>query len=612
VEEEEAVAVTGEPERGPEAATSIAAMLFAQVERHGAETILRRKDRGIWKSTSWAELGTLARRNAMGLKAVGHRKGEVACILADTSPAWVTTDLGILSAGGISAGIYTTDTIERVKFVINDSGCRIVFVGNEEHLDKVLEVRGACPGLERIVIFDMKGLRDFSDPMAESLQAFLARGERYAADHAADWAQDISAIRPDDGALLSYTSGTTGTPKGVLLSHRNILFQVAQATRLLEQRTGDERVAFLPMPHFMERVLGLYQSLYSRTISNYVESAEALRENLQEVMPTVLCAPPRVWERLYSRVAVAIADATWIQRRAYDWALLASSRAAAARARGKASPLQRAMAAIGSFLILRKVRRIVGLDRVRVGCIGGAPVSAGLMGWYAALGIDLVEFYGLSECAGLTIAIAPGRWRGQDGRYASVGEVKLSEAGEILLRGEHIFAGYWRPGASPQRSLAAGWFPTGDTARMEDGTLRITGRVVDRITTKSGRTVTPSEVEMELKFSPYIADALIVGHQREFLGCLVMIDHENVEKWAQDKKIAFAGLGNLAQIEAVRQLIDAEIRRANAKLADPIGSFRLIERRLEPEDPELTPLLKLRRGFVSEKYRGLIEEMYGA
>ena len=587
--------------RMPDTAPTIPAMLYGQVERYGSETVLRRKDRGIWKSTSWSQLGVVVRRAAMALKATGFRAGDAACILADTSPAWVTTDLGILCAGGISAGIYTTDTLEQIKFVINDSRCRIVFVGNEEQLDKVLEVRGQCPLLSRIVIFDMTGLRDFSDPMAESLESFLTRGETHDASHPREWDEGLAALRPDDGAVLTYTSGMSAAPKGVLLSHRNVLFQVGKAAALLDQRAGDERVAFLPMPHFIERILGLYQSLYTRTISNYVESADALRENLQEVMPTVLCAPPRIWERSYSRVTVAIADATWIQRKLYDWAMRAAS--------AKGGPLRRAVAALGSFLILRKVRRNVGLDRVRVGCIGGAPVSPDLLRWYAALGIDLIEFYGISECAGVAAVNFSGR-RAPRERFALVGEVELSPAGEIMVRGEHVFEGYWRAGAEPRRALNDGWYVTGDEAKMVDGALRVSGRVEDTITTKSGRTVTPSELEIELKFSPYIADALIVGNQRDFLGCIVMIDHENVEKWAQGKKIAFTGFSNLTRTDAVRDLIDAEIKRANAKLSDPIRSFRLIERKLEPEDPELTPMLKLRRGFVSEKYRSLIEAMY--
>ena len=610
MEEEEAVALKHDQKPGLDAAANIPAMLYGHVEVQRSNTILRKKDRGIWKTTSWSELGASVRQVGMGLKAVGFKAGEIACILADTSPAWVITDLGILGAGGISAGLYTTEAIAQLGSQLRDCACRIVFVGNEEQLDKILQVRDDCPRLERIVIFNAKGLRDFDDPMCESLEAFVARGQSWNAAHLGDWDAGIAAIGPDDGAVLTYTSGATGAPKAVILSHRSILFQISNTAALLEQHQGDERLAFLPMPHFMERILGLYQSLYSGTISNYIESAETVRENLQEVMPTVVFAPPRIWERTYFRVTAAVAEASWLQRQFYRWAMGAGERLSAARRAGEPSLPQRWTAALGSLLVLRKVRRTVGLDRVRIGGIGGAPVSPDLVVWFGALGIELTEFYGLSECAGVALALPaqPGR-NNQTDRLAAFGELKLSPEGEILVRGEHLFSGYWREGAHSPRG-GTDWFPTGDSARIENGVLRFTGRTADLITTRSGVKVTPSEFETELSFSPYIADALIFGHDRDHLGCLVMIDHENVEKWAHEKKIAFSGVGNLARTDAVRDLIDGEIRRINGRLAEPIRTFRLIERVLEPEDPELTPMMKLRRQFVSEKYRNLIESMY--
>ncbi len=246
-------------------------------------TILRRKDRGIWKEITWAELGARARRVGMALKALGFRAGDVAAVLAETSPDWVYTDLGILGAGGISAGIDPTDTSNQVAHLLHDCGARFLFVENEEQLDKMLETRERCPGLERVVIFDMTGLRDLADPMRESLETFLARGEAFDRAHPDEWECGIAAIEGGQTPILAYTSGTTGWAKGVLLSHRNILFQVANASRLLDQRDGDERLAFLPMCHVTERIAGIYQALYTGTISNYVEGPETVAENLREV-----------------------------------------------------------------------------------------------------------------------------------------------------------------------------------------------------------------------------------------------------------------------------------------------------------------------------------------
>jgi long-chain acyl-CoA synthetase len=604
MEEEEAVALIETQKPVVDIAANIPAMVFAQVDAHGPETILRKKDRGIWRAMSWADLGKATRQVAMALKASGFHRREVACVLADTSPAWVMSDLGILSAGGISAGLYTTESAEQLQVLLNDCRARIIFVGNEEHLDKILQIRGNCPALERIVIYDFKGLRDFNDPMCESFQAFMARGETYDAGHPGEWAMSLAQLNGEDGAALLYTSGSTGAPKGVLLSHRSLVTQVASTATLLGQTSGDERLAFLPMSHFMERILGIYQALYSGTVSNYVESADSVPENLREVMPTVLSAPPRLWEQFYSRVLTAVAEATWLQRALFNWAFRAGEKRASSGSGGLS-------AALGSWLVLRPVRRRLGIDRLRLGCIGGAPVSPALVRWYRALGVQLSEVYGLSEAAGVMMATRadPAAGRGIQQR-AAFGELSLSPSGEVLVRDDHIFTGYWRAGGRPERSSQAGWFSTGDIGRVENGVLRITGRIEDLIATPSGASIAPSEIEAELKFSPYIADAMVVGGPGGGLSALIAIDHENVERWAQHKRIAFTGFAGLARSDAVRGLIETEIQRVNAMFAEPIKSFRVIDRKLEPEDPELTPMMKLRRQFVSEKYRDLIEGMY--
>lgn len=570
-------------------AATIPAMVFAHVAAHGGETIIRKKDRGIWKTTTWQELGAAVRQVTMALKEFGLRPGEVACVLAPTSPAWVVTDLGILSAGGISAGLYSTDPAEQVRATLAACACRVVFVGGEEQLDAILAIRDGCPSLEKIVIYDTRGLREFSDPMCESFQAFLARGEVYDAAHPRDFDESVARLDGGQGAVLLFTAGTSGPAKGVLLSHRAILVQSAKTAALLGQRAADERLAFLPMPHFMERVLGIYQALSTRTISNYVESAESVAENLREVMPTVFFAPPRIWEQYYAAITVAASEATFLHRMMFNWAIGGGA---------------------GASLILRSVRRRMGLDRLRIACIGGAPVSPALIRWYASLGIDLSEFYGLSEAGGLTMAtLSDPTQSGKQRQVVSGGELKISPSGEVLVRDENIFSGYWGAGGKTERATDGGWFPTGDTARMEGGVMRITGPAEDLIAARSGTRIAPTELEAELKFSPYIADALVVAGTNGELGALIVIDHENVERWAQNKRIAFAGFTGLVRSDAVRDLIGAEIARVNGMFAEPIRAFRLIEQRLEPEDPELTPMMKLRRRFVSEKYRDLIQAM---
>ncbi len=590
-------------------------MVWERVVGQADRPILREKQRGIWRSITWAELGQRMRAIGQALRATGFEPGEVACVLAETRPEWVYADLGIQGAGGVAAGIYPTAGTELVAEILRDCAARVLFVENEEQLDKALHARALCPTLERIVILDMKGLRDLADPMCESLEAFAARGEAHDRDAGRDWEQGLAAIRPDSLAVLIYTAGTTGAPKGAMLSHRALLAQAEHAARLFGLHAGDQRLAFMPMSHVMERVVGLYVGLHAGVVGNYVESADTVLENLREVRPTVLAAAPHVWERFHARIVLAADAATLVQRVLYGWAMTAGARRADRRLAGRRIPPWTALeASLLGRLILGNVRRELGVDRLRLALVGGAAVSGELIRWFMALGIDLIEIYGQTECAGLAAAMPADAPRlGTVGRPVPYGEIAVAADGEILVHGPHVFSGYWDRPEETARVLRDGWVRTGDLGVLADGYLRVTGRRQDVIATSSGEPVTAAEIEKELKVSPYIADAMLFGEGRAFLSCLVMIDHDAVEKWAQSNRVPFTSFATLVRADGVRALIGREIERATARLGRPgmIRSFRLIEHKLEPEDPELTPVMQLRRGYIAEKYHALIEEMYG-
>ena len=561
------------------------AAIAARAAAHAGETILRKKDRGIWRSITWSDLDARARAIGSALRQDGLKPGDVVGIMSEANPDWIAADLGILGAGLVSLGLYPTDAAPTVTHILNDSGCRFLFVENEEQLDKTLHLRDACPALTRIVILDMKGLREFSDPMCESLEALIARGSN--SDPQA-WTRLIAALDPASLAVLSYTAGTTGVPKGVMLSHANIMAQVAGAAALSGQTASDERLAFLPMCHVTERILGLYQSLYCRTISNLVESAETVPENLQEVRPTVMIAIPRVWQKFYARLAVASTGATRLQKVLYDWAFNQSAAAIDAN-----RPIG-ALASLAAWLILRPARRAVGLDRLRVAWVGGAPVAPALLRWYCAIGIDLREVYGLTECAGLADIAGSA--------------ITLSPAGEVLVRGPHVCLGYWGQPEHSAAMLAGGTLRTGDLGRMEGNKLVLTGRTSEVLTLPDGARLNPAAIENELILSPFIADAIVMPGAGG-LSALVLIEHETVEKWAQDSNVAFTGFASLIQAPEVSALIGRAIEQANAAAKQRVTRFRLIDRNLAPEDPELTPMMKLRREVVVARFRPLIEDM---
>jgi long-chain acyl-CoA synthetase len=587
------------------AVETIPSLVLAKAAAQPDRTILRRKDRGIWKSMTWAELSERMLRVGESLRSCGVSSGDRVCVLSETRPQWVFADLGIQAAGAVSVGIYPTADAELTAEILAHSGARLVFAENEEQLDKILQARHRCPMLERIVIFDMKGLRELSEPGCESFETFLERAQ--------GGRGDAEGLDPDRTAALIYTVGTTGAPKGSILTHRNLICQIGNAAGLMDLREGDERVAFLPMSHAIERVLGLYLSLYAGVVSNYVESADTVAENLREAKPTVFLAPPHVWERFHSRITVATASAGLTQRVLYRLAMGIGAREAARRLSGGTGSSM--LAKVLRWLALGNVLRELGLSRLRVGLIGASPVSPELVRWTMALGLDVQEFYGQTECGGLTALMPRDAIRCDcAGKPVPYAEVALGPDNEILVRGGHVFAGYWNDAERTGQALRDGWLHTGDVGSLDGAYLRVAGRAEDLMTTTAGVQVTATEIERELKLSPYIADAVVLGEQREFIACLVMTDPDVLEGWAQQNNIAFTTYSALVRAEPVRELIRREIEIASSRLSSAveIRSFRMIEEKLAPDDPELTPMMKLRKAIVGEKYRGLIEEMYSS
>jgi long-chain acyl-CoA synthetase len=590
-------------------------MFWSRVAAWENRTALREKRLGIWRATTWGDLGQQVKHVGLGLLSLGFEQGSRASILSTNRPEWLQADLGIVGSGGVAVGIYPTDAPAQVEYVLRDSGSTVVLVEDEEQLDKVLRVRERLPALAHIVVIDLEGLADFADPVVLSLEALAARGADLDRTQPGLWAARVAGPKPEDLAILVYTSGTTGPPKGAMLSHRNLVFQAEQGARLLPTRPGDERLAFLPLCHVAERVLGAYSSLYTGTVINFAESLETVPENLREVQPTVLGAVPRIWEKLYSTVTLAIADATPLARRAYRLALGIGYRVADHRLAGRPVPAGLAVARwLADRLVLRHVRQLMGIDRCRYLLTGAAPISPELIRWYLALGRDMLEVYGQTENTGLATWTPLDRIKpGTVGLPVPYGELRIAPNGEVLLRGEHVFMGYWNQPERTAEVIVDGWLHTGDVGKLDDeGYLRITDRLKDIIITAGGKNITPSEIENELKFSPYIADAVVIGDRRPFLTALIMIDHDNVAKFAQDRDVPFTNFQSLTRAQPVVDLIAEEVDKVNRRFArvETVKRFRLIERQLDPEDEELTPTMKLKRKFVNAKYTALIESMY--
>jgi long-chain acyl-CoA synthetase len=590
--------------------------LFRHVVRErGDRVAMREKHLGIWRGISWREYGERAKQVGLGLVALGLQPGDVVSIIADNMPEWLYTDLGVMSVAGIPNGIYTTDSARQIEYIVNDSGTRFFFAENEEQLDKILEVRAKCPELVKIFVYDMEGLHRFRDDQVMPFEALLELGARYDREHPATFDQMVEIARPEDLAILVYTSGTTGPPKGAMLSHRNILFQLEQADFITALHEGDQQLSFLPLCHIAERTFTVFNPLYTGSTVNFAESIDTVPENVREVAPALFFAVPRIWEKFYSAVALRMREATWFGRTAYRLAVGIGMRIAGARLGGRrpSGPLRLAFR-VADFLVLDNVKRSMGLHRARGAATGAAPIAPDLIRWYLALGINMVEVYGQTENTGLATAMPPDRIKlGSVGVARPETEVRLSPEGEILLKGPHVFMGYYGKPEKTAETIVDGWLHTGDVGTIDaDGFVRITDRMKDIIITAGGKNVTPSEIENQLKFSPYISDAVVIGDRRKFLSCLVMIDHETVAQFAQERNVPFSNFASLCRAAEVQDLIGGEIARVNKELArvETIKKFRLIEQLLTPEDEELTPTMKLRRAFVNVKYKNLIDEMY--
>ena len=594
---------------------NVAQMFWQGVATRGSQVILRQKAFGIWQAVTWTGLGRAAREVGMGLASLGFEPGDTASIQANTNCEWLYADLGILCAGGVANGIYPTDSSVQTEYLMVDSSSTYLFVEDEEQLDKALEVRDRLPGLRKIIVFDMEGLRDLADPQVISLESLRALGADFDAKHPGEFERRVDTRKGEDLAILVYTSGTTGKPKGAMISHSNILVTIKGYQDAFPQGHEDERMAFLPLCHIAERLGGEYHALYSGAVLNFVENPETVPENVREISPTVFTAVPRIWEKFYSGVLIRLKEAGGFQQWAYAVAIGVGTRVA--RLREERKPVPAALAAafwLARVLVLNNIRRMIGVHRARVLITGAAPISPDLVRWYMALGLEMIEVWGQTESCGAITSNLAGRIKpGSIGPAMQHCEVRVSEDGELIARGGSIFMGYLNLPEKTAETLKDGWLHTGDVGRVDaEGSFFITDRMKDIIITAGGKNITPSEFENQFKFSPYITDAVVIGDRRPYLVALVMIDHENVEMYAQEKAIPFSNYASLCRRPEIQELIQGEIDKVNKTFArvEQVKKFRLIEAKLTAEDEELTPTMKLKRKLVNEKYSALIESMY--
>jgi long-chain acyl-CoA synthetase len=594
---------------------TIPQMLMNRAAELGPRTAMRVKELGLWRDISWAEYGRRAGLAAQGFMALGLDPGDTVAVIGENCPEWLIADMGAMAAGGVTVGIYTTNAAVEVQYILHHSEAKIFVVENEEQLDKALQVRDQCPHLAKIVVIDTEGLRHFRDPMVIDFEQLLALGQEYGQAHPQDLRQRLDSRGPDDLALLIYTSGTTGPPKGAMLSHHNVLWTTQALRQAVPVFAEDELLSFLPLSHIAERMFSVYMPLAFTYTINFIENTDTVTDNVVEISPTVFFAVPRIWEKYASTIAIKMKDATWLKRQVFGLALAVGRKRALARLSPGGVPAGLRLAfAMAHFAVFKKLKERLGFERVRVAISGAAPISPDVLRFYHAIGVPLRQVYGQTEDTGPT-SIHQGDIIEADNVGPAIPgvEIAISEDGEILVRGPNVFLGYYKNPEATAETLEGGWLHSGDVGELDGrGFLKITDRKKDLIITSGGKNIAPQNLENQLKFSPYINDAVVIGDQRKFLSALIFIDEDNVVKYAQENKIPFTTYHSLTQAREVVDLIQEEVDKINQTLArvEQIKKFTILPKKLLEEDGEVTPTMKIKRKYINQTYKDLIDAMY--
>ena len=584
-------------------------------EKCGDRVSLRKKEYGLWHDISWNEYYRLAKCVGSALISMGLEKGECVSIIGDNCPEWAIIDLGVQCVGGVAVGVYSTNAWPQVEYVIQDSESRFFFSENEEQLDKWLSFRDKVPFLEKVIVWDLEGLRDFEDEMVMTYDDLLALG-RQVVEKAPDlFEKRMTEVESEDLSVLIYTSGTTGPPKGAMLTHRNVTWMGRAINRENPAYDTDEVMSFLPLCHIFERLFSVFGHITHGYTVNFIESPDTVMDNMREISPSVGYAVPRIWEKYLSAVYIKMSDATWFKKLVFGTALKIGKSRATLRMNFKHVPRYlEVLYRLAHFAVFRKLKERLGFDRLRVAYSGAAPISPDVLHFFQSVGVNLIEGYGQTEGTGVTCVSRVGRVKfGTVGPPLTGTEVKIAEDGEILVRSPGVFKGYFKNPEATAETLKDGWLYSGDVGELDqDGYLRITDRKKDIIVTAGGKNITPQYIENKLKFSPYINDAVIIGDKRKFISCLIMIDEDNVVKYAQDMKIQFSTYKDLTLSPEIIKRIQTEVDHVNESLSrvEQVKKFTILPKKLYEEDGEVTPTMKVKRNYVNEAFSDMIEAMY--
>ncbi len=594
---------------------------FPKLLVRNAETLgdrkvaMREKEFGIWQEFSWKEYHEHVKYFSLGMVSLGLQAGDKVAIIGDNRPEWVWGEVAAQAAGAVPLGLYQDSTLKEVSYIIDHSDASFVLAEDQEQVDKILDMKEQLPKVRYIIYSDPRGMRGYKQPFLLDFKEVENFGRELEQRDPGLFAKNVATTKYEDLAFICYTSGTTGFPKGAMLSFRNFLSMAANLMEVDNKFEKDEFVSFLPLAWIGEQMMCLSSALLTGFTVNFPEKPETVQENIREIGPTIMFSPPRIWENMTSTVQVKVMDASALKRRMYNWALPVGYAYSDAVFRKEAiPPLLRLKQKLAYALVFRALKDRLGLLRIRSASTGGAALGPDVFKFFNAMGVNLKQIYGQTEISGISCIHREG-----DINFDSVGkpipetEIRLSDSGEILSRSPSVFIGYYKNPEETEKTLSDGWLHSGDAGYFtENGHLIVIDRVKDVMHLNDATRFSPQFIENKLKFSPYIKECVCLGNQRDFIASMICIDYPNVGKWAESRRLSYTTYTDLAAKPEVLELLAKEVEKVNATLPETtrVKKFVPLYKELDADDDELTRTRKVRRAFVGERYKHVIEGIY--